>query len=339
MKRAPAHAGRLSPWERLAFAVIFALMVAFVIIVTVSAAHAREPAARQFGVGGSTPPGSSSERHSPGRMAARPRARPRSDARLIPHGRARAGAAGASELASWDAQLANALRPVLQQQTGNLAVGVIDRSTGATALYRASLHVQAASIAKPDILAALLLQHQQDGIALSQEDKADAAAMIEQSDDDAAAAVSEGVGGADGVAAANAVLRLTHTIPGTADSWGLTSTTVADQLRLLTDLVAPSSPLTAASRRYELGLMEQVNADQAWGVPAAASPGTRPAVKNGWLPDPHLWVINSIGVVHRDGQELLIAVLSDDQPSEAAGIQQVQQAAVAAAEAVTGLPA
>jgi hypothetical protein len=82
--------------------------------------------------------------------------------------------------------------------------------------------------------------------------------------------------------------------------------------------------------------MEDVTQDQAWGVSAAATPGTSFAVKNGWLPDPELWVINSIGVVDHAGQQLLIAVLSDDQPSEEAGIAQVDAVARAAAVAVTG---
>ena len=81
--------------------------------------------------------------------------------------------------------------------------------------------------------------------------------------------------------------------------------------------------------------MEHVEPTQAWGVSAAAQTGTV-AIKNGWLPDPDLWVANSIGVIHRAGQELLVAVLSDDQPSEAAGIRQDEEAAVAAAVAITG---
>jgi hypothetical protein len=47
-------------------------------------------------------------------------------------------------------------------------------------------------------------------------------------------------------------------------------------------------------------------------------------------------VANSIGVIHRAGQELLVAVLSDDQPSEAAGIGQDEEAAAAAAVGITG---
>ncbi len=110
---------------------------------------------------------------------------------------------------------------------------------------------------------------------------------------------------------------------------------MTDQLQLLTDLSAGSSPLDAASREFELGLMANVQASQRWGVPAAASPGTGYAVKDGLLPDPRLWVVNSIGIVQRDGQELLIAVLSDGNPDAAAGIERAQLAAVTAARVIT----
>ena len=159
--------------------------------------------------------------------------------------------------------------------------------------------------------------------------------MIEESNNEAASDLWGDDGAAAGIVAANATLGLTHTSPGADYYWGLTKTSVADQLKLLEDLTSPCSPLDAASRRYELDLMEHVEPTQAWGVSAAAQTGTV-AIKNGWLPDPDLWVVNSIGVIHRAGQELLVAVLSDDQPSEAAGIRQDEEAAVAAAEAITG---
>jgi len=84
--------------------------------------------------------------------------------------------------------------------------------------------------------------------------------------------------------------------------------------------------------------MRAVTAGQDWGITAAASPRTGPAVKKGWMPDgpEGLWVINSIGVISHHGQRLLIAVLSSGQPSQQAGIRQVQAAAAAAATAITG---
>jgi len=78
---------------------------------------------------------------------------------------------------------------------------------------------------------------------------------------------------------------------------------------------------------------------QNWGITAAASPRTHPAVKNGWLPAGlhGQWVINGIGVIIRAGHQLLIAVLSDGQPTHNAGIAQAQAAARAAASAITSM--
>jgi hypothetical protein len=59
-------------------------------------------------------------------------------------------------------------------------------------------------------------------------------------------------------------------------------------------------------------------------------------VKNGWLPSPvtSRWEINSIGEVIHDHQRLLIAVLSDDNASEASGISVVEEIAWKAAGAM-----
>ena len=243
--------------------------------------------------------------------------------------------AGTATSRNAGAQLAAALAPVLAKRTGHLAVGVIDHTTGVWAVYNRLELFHTASIVKADILAALLLRRQAAGTSLSADEQELATQMIEASDNDAAQDLWSDDDEADGIADADAKLGLRHTTPGAGGYWGLTSTTVVDQLRLLSDLVSERSPLSAASRSYELGLMRHVEASQAWGVTEAAAPGTVAAVKNGWLPDPQLWVINSIGVVRHAGQLLLVAVLSDDQPSEAAGIAQDEAAAVAAADTVS----
>jgi hypothetical protein len=235
------------------------------------------------------------------------------------------------------AALLAALRPVLRHRTGQLAVGVTDPGTGVTATYHPHTAFHTASIVKADILATLLLQLQRQHAGLSLEEQDLATAMIEESDNGAANDLWYTIGATAGLAAGDQVLRLRHTAPGEDDLWGLTSTTVPDQLRLLSDLTSRRSPLTGASRRYELTLMRDVEPGENWGVTAAASRQTRPAVKNGWLPDGPLglWVINSIGVISHHGQRLLVAVLSSGQPSEQTGIDQVQAAARAAAAAIT----
>jgi beta-lactamase class A len=58
-------------------------------------------------------------------------------------------------------RLAAALAPLLQHNPGRLAAGITDQATGVTATYHPGLAFDAASIVKADILAVLLLQHQQ----------------------------------------------------------------------------------------------------------------------------------------------------------------------------------
>ena len=234
-----------------------------------------------------------------------------------------------------DQELATILAGRLARHTGHLAVGVLDCTSGARVLYNGGGSFHTASIVKADILATLMLQHQTARRALTTAEKALATRMIEDSDNAAATALWNDVGGASGVARANVRLGLRHTVMSVA--WGLTGTTASDQLTLLSDLVSVRSPLSAASRSYELGLMRHVEPGQAWGVTAAATPGTPSAVKNGWLPDPNLWVINSIGVIHNSGHVLLVAVLSNDQPGEVSGIAQDEAAALSAVHVATAL--
>ena len=95
-----------------------------------------------------------------------------------------------------------------------------------------------------------------------------------------------------------------------------------------------SSVLSPASRDYIQGLMGQVESDQQWGVPAAADSGTGVLVKNGWLPNPVLWSVNSIGEISHDQDRMLVAVLSDGNSTEGAGISAIQAVAQNAADAM-----
>jgi hypothetical protein len=323
-RRSPAHAGRLRPWERLAIGLVLMLIAAIVVALSISDVHTHStgprvnqkttPAVERFALGSGW---GSTVLAVPGSIA-------------IP------------SAPQENERLTAALAPVRRHRTGTFAAGVIDTATGAVAVYHGGRLFHTASIVKVDILAALLLQHQRAGTPLSKQQRMLAAEMIENSDDAAATDLWDAIGRADGLRTANRKLGLRHTTPGQGVYWGLTSTTVDDQLRLLADLTSLNSPLWARSRSYELGLMRHVAAGQAWGVTVAATPGTWSAVKNGWLPDGSYttWVINSIGVVHDDGHEILVVVLSKDQPSESAGIAQAEAAARAVVAAIIhGRPA
>lgn len=184
-----------------------------------------------------------------------------------------------------------------------------------------------ASIIKVDILTALLLQAQDAGRDLTQQDRTQAEAMIERSDNDAANALWRRIGAAPGLDAVNKRLGLSSTVGGAGGKWGLTRTTVTDQIRLLRAVFAGESALTTTSRNYISTLMTRIVAGQSWGVSAASDSGW--ALKNGWLQrsTTGLWDINSVGQVTSGTHHYLVAVLSDGNASMTGGIAAVERAA------------
>ncbi|MFJ8432089.1 serine hydrolase [Kitasatospora sp. NPDC094019] len=231
-----------------------------------------------------------------------------------------------------------ALRNAVDRAEGAVSVAVTDLGTGQSLSYGGTGHDFAtASIVKLDILAALLLRTQDLGTTPTAEQRDLATTMIENSDNDSATGLWDEIGADTGLDAANARFGLTSTTAGQDGYWGLTSTTADDQLRLLRQVFTENSLLTPTSRGYVQELLDQVEEDQRWGVGAAAADGDY-AVKNGWLPrdSDGLWVINSIGRVERDGHELLIAVVSDGNPTDTDGMRLVESVALAAAVAVAG---
>ncbi|QXJ20848.1 serine hydrolase [Actinomadura graeca] len=189
--------------------------------------------------------------------------------------------------------------------------------------YRRRLRTATASIVKLDIVLALLLKAQREGRRLTAREKTLAERAITVSDNDAATALWYMIGGSDGLAAANRLLGLRATEPGPGGAWGSTTTTVTDQIRLLTALTSGHSRIRPANRRYVRGLMADVVPEQAWGVSASADSDFGVALKNGWLPrDAHggLWTINSVGLVRAHGRTYMIAAISERHPSMRDGI-------------------
>ncbi len=227
--------------------------------------------------------------------------------------------------------VAAALASALKSSGHNVGIEVLDRATGAAVGYQSTLKFETASIVKVDILATLLYQNQQAGRHLTDDQDDLAEAMITESDNDAASALWDTIGGASGLAKANRTFGLIQTTPGQDGYWGSTTTTAADQIRLLSMLTSDSSPLSADSRSYELSLMANVESDQRWGVPAAAgSAATAVYVKNGWLSsnsDDGLWVVNSVGRIVEPGHDWLIAILANPEQSEDSTITLIQHTA------------
>ncbi|MFJ1610588.1 serine hydrolase [Streptomyces sp. NPDC088253] len=232
-----------------------------------------------------------------------------------------------------DALLTKAMKAMAMEDGAEVSVAVFDVDSGESAAYGEGAF-DTASIVKVDILATLLLQAQDADRHLTATEKTYATAMITNSDNASASALWDIIGQADGLDAANKRFGLTGTSGGEGALWGLTQTTAADQLTLLQQVFGDDSELSEASRAYLQGLMGEIAADQHWGVSAAAD-GTRWALKNGWLArsSTGLWDINSIGRVTVDGDEYLVATLSNGNTTKAKGISVVEAAAKAAVAA------
>ncbi|WP_019065477.1 serine hydrolase [Streptomyces prunicolor] len=230
----------------------------------------------------------------------------------------------------YDGLLAKAMKSVTPTGDQKVSVAVLDLTSGESATYGGTAF-DTASIVKVDILATLLLQAQDAGRQLTATEKSYATTMIENSDNDSASALWRIIGKAGGLDAANKTLGLSGTTGGDDMLWGLTQTTAADQLTLLQQVFGDDSKLSSASQSYIQGLMKQIEADQQWGVSAAAD-GSKWALKNGWLArsTTGLWDVNSIGrVTGEDGDTYLVAVLSKGSTTQTKGISLIEAAAKA----------
>jgi len=226
---------------------------------------------------------------------------------------------------------------------------VYDVDTGQN-WYLGSRRPQAeASVVKLDILETLLAkQDRRSPAGLPAGDQSLLAQqMIEDSDNDAATSLWNAVGGAAGIRSFNAAVGLTATSPSPCvvctgfpwPGWGLTTTTAADQIALLRQLVEPSRVLTDAERHYALSLMENVTPSQRWGVSGGVPAQVTVALKNGWLPLNQTgtdWQINSEGWVSGRGRDYLMAVLSTGNPDEQYGIDTIDHLAAIVWQAQRG---
>jgi hypothetical protein len=247
------------------------------------------------------------------------------------HGRARHGRSAPTRAA-----LARRLNTRIGKPR-SVSVAAVDLVNGRRFSYGARHGMIDASVSKLDVLEALLLHNQVTHTSLTAAENELATAMIEHSDNEAGQTLWDQLGYAPAIAAANKRLGLRRTVPDPIGYYGLTTSSARDQLALLENLVSRHGPLTAGSRAYAKSLLGKVEADQRWGVPAAADPRTSFEVKNGWLPvgDAGGWVVNSDGIITADGHTMLITVMTRHDRDEQDGIKLVEaiSRAVAAADA------
>ena len=225
----------------------------------------------------------------------------------------------------------------LATRTGTVLAAVYDVKTGQTWRLGQGGPQAEASVVKLDVLETLLAQRARS-TSLSASDRSLAQRMIEDSDNAAATSLWYEVGDGTGIRSFNTRAGLTQTSPSSCvvcagfswPGWGLSTTTAGDQLTLLKRLIRPSSLLSDADRDYALSLMENVTADQRWGVSGGVPAGVTVALKNGWLPlkgTDSDWQINSVGSISGDGRDYLMAVLTTGNPAEQYGINTIDQLA------------
>jgi len=244
-----------------------------------------------------------------------------------------------AKYASLAARLSEDIAAAIRGRSGHVAIRVEDVRTGVECRYNEGHRSHSASVVKATILAALLYWRQHTRTSLTSTEKREAALMIEYSDNDAATYLWNDVGHARLSQFVKAA-TMTETELNPGGYWGLSQITARDELQLIRLLTEHNSVLTDSSRAYELNLMNHVVSYERWGVPAGAPRGLTVYVKNGWLNDPVLWVINSIGAIEGHGRDYKMAILTYGNPSEQYGINTVQAIAEAANRDLNaGLPA
>jgi hypothetical protein len=223
---------------------------------------------------------------------------------------------------------------------GVVTAAVLDRTTGHMWILHPGVKEDTGSIVKVEIMATALRQAQTAGSEPPGSEQGLMTTMIENSNNDAATQLLHEVGGPAAVQSFDNSIGMSGTtvstlafIPGstTLPGWGLTTTTARDEVRLVSKFAFRNSTLNTADRNYGLNLMEHVESDQAWGVSAGVEPGATVALKNGWLPldlaNYTNWQIDSIGWIHGNGRNYVLAVLSNGNPTEGDGITTIDHIA------------
>jgi hypothetical protein len=340
--RRPTHSGGLIPWERLTFGLTLAGMAGLVALLTVGAVHAGGAGGRRADLAAEQPlpAGHGTSAHAAAGSGAARQAQPgtRHPAAPDQSRRRTASATGGQQHAAVasDLRLAARLGAALRPFAGHLAVGVADRATGAWAVYNGSASFRAAGLARADVAAGLLLRAQTRDTGPDRRRVLLACRLLRTGGLAARRSVWAKAGGAAGVANANMRLGLSNTTLTPAELPDVAGTTAGDQLRLLADLTSARSPLRPASRACELRLLRGHR--RSWLRTVAAADGTGPAGLAGGTGVQPLWAVSGIGVLHRAGQELLVTVLTDGQPSRPAALAEVRSAVSAATRQVTAAP-
>jgi beta-lactamase class A len=207
--------------------------------------------------------------------------------------------------------------------SGDVSFAVIDAGGGPRG-YEADRQYSSASASKALLLAAELRRLKEEGDSLDSGTKALLEPMITLSDNDAGSGVYARVGDAGlEEVAERAGMRDFEVVPG---FWGGAQITAADMARFYYRL---ERNLVGRHRDYGMALLANITSTQRWGIPAAAGRGWRVWFKGGWRPSGEEGTTGAVThqaalLVHRSGQRLGLAVLSNEAPGEGGGFSAIE---------------
>lgn len=179
-----------------------------------------------------------------------------------------------------------------------------------------------ASIAKVAIAMLLLHEKEENQEDLTEEETDLLNRMIVSSDNEAATSLWDSLGGYESLQQLFDNFDMNDT-EANEETWGKTTTTTKDQIKLLQEVYTPSEYLNEDSQDYLIDLMNHIDPDQSWGVYAGSSDVS---FKNGWLPDDTTGelAVTSIGRVSRGENEYLAVALSDKNSTVEEGSQVIE---------------
>jgi hypothetical protein len=206
---------------------------------------------------------------------------------------------------------------------GDVSFAVIDASIGLRG-YDPDRQFSSASISKALLLAAELRRLDREGLPLDSATRGLLEPMVTYSDNGAANAVYAQVGdeGLEEVAR-RAGMRDFEATPG---FWGGDRISAADMARFFYRLEAN---LPGPHRAYAKRLLGDITPVERWGIPQAVGHGWSVWFKGGWRPPGEEDTSGAVThqaalLVHRGGERVALAVLSDESPGDVGGFAAIE---------------
>jgi Beta-lactamase enzyme family len=195
-----------------------------------------------------------------------------------------------------------------QARGGAVSIAVVD-TRGRLRGEAEDRRYSSASIVKSMLLAAELRRLEREGLPLDAQTESLLRAMITYSDNDAADAIYYRVGDAGLFEVARLARMNRFTVAG---HWGNAQITAADMARMFSDL---DRLFAGPRRKFGLGLLGSIIAEQSWGIPAAAGRDWAVRFKGGWVTTERGQLAHQAAELRDGRKHLAVAVLTDYQPS------------------------